>query len=195
MEFSCDSAKQFLLSKLAEQASHDGLALDDIERRMFLFSESGRPDFDANEKFETDYGSSEYESKVAKLLARSHERDKKNEHGKALWSEAFKALSKEGFYGLVMVDQAKIPRANEALTGNTDSWKFLLGMLPFAAVEIGLLVVGAIVVFQPFRFGLHLPDWVRLLLLPVFFWICWYVGKIFARKESEKSARRESQPS
>ena len=161
MEFSCDSAKRFLLSKLAEQASHDGLALDDIERRMFLFSESGRPDFDANEKFETDYGSSEYESKVAKLLARSYERDKKNEHGKPLRSEAFKALR----------DPA------------------------FAAVEIGLLFVGAIVVFQPFRFGLHLPNWVRLLLLPVFFWICWYVGKIFARKESEKSARRESQPS
>ena len=85
MEFSCDSAKQFLLSKLAEQASHDGLALDDIERRMFLFSESGRPDFDAKEKFETDYDSGEYESKVAKLLARSYERDKKNEHGKTLW--------------------------------------------------------------------------------------------------------------
>ena len=94
---------------------------------MFLFSESGRPDFDAKEKFETDYGSSEYESKVAKLLARSYERDKKNEHGKALWSEAFKALSKEDFYGLMMVDQAKISRANEALTGNSESWKVLEG--------------------------------------------------------------------
>jgi hypothetical protein len=142
MEFSCASAKQFLLSKLAEQASHDGLALDDIERRMFLFSESGRPDFDANEKFETDYGSSEYESKVAKLLARSYERDKKNEHGKALWSEAFKAHSKEDFYGLVMVDQAKIPRANEALTGNTDSWKFLLGMLPLQRSKLGCSLWG-----------------------------------------------------
>ena len=81
MEFSCDSAKLFLLSKLDEQASNDGVALDEIERRMFLFSESGRPDFEANEKFEKDYGSNEYEAKVAKLLARSYARqeDRKRE--------------------------------------------------------------------------------------------------------------------
>lgn len=53
MEFTCDSAKQFLLSRLREQAGQDGAALDEIERRMFLFLESsGRPDLEANEKFD-----------------------------------------------------------------------------------------------------------------------------------------------
>jgi hypothetical protein len=188
MEFTCDSAKQFLLSRLDEQATHDGVALDEIEGRMFLFSEAGNPDLEASEKFDKDYGSNEYESKVAKLLARSYAHDKKTEGGKALWSAALKTLSKEDFYGLVMVDQAKIPRINRAL------WVFLLGMLPLVAIEIGLVGVGSIVVFQPSKFGLHLPDWVRLLLLPLFFWMFWYVGKVFARRESAKSAQRnESQ--
>jgi hypothetical protein len=191
MESTSDSAKQFLLSKIDEQATHDGVALDEIERRMFLFSElSGSPDFVANEKFDKDYDSDEYESKVAKLLSRSYASDKKTKDGKALWDAALKALSREDFYGLVMVDQAKIKRANESLWVNTDLWKFLLGMLPFAAIEIGLVAVGAIVVFQPSMFSLHLPDWFRLVLLPVFFWMFWYVGKIFARREAEKSARR-----
>ena len=78
---------------------------------MFLFSESsGNPDFEANERFDTDYDSRAYESKVAKLLGRSCARDRKTEDGKASWKDALKALSKEDFYGLVMIDQAKIPR-------------------------------------------------------------------------------------
>ena len=62
---------------------------------MFLFSESsGNPDFEANEKFDTDYDSRAYESKVAKLLGRSYARDRKTEDGKASWKDALKALSK-----------------------------------------------------------------------------------------------------
>jgi hypothetical protein len=185
MEFTRDSAKSFLLSKLEEQARHDGVALNEIERRMFLFSESsGNPDFEANEKFDTDYDSRAYESKVAKLLGRSYARDRKTDDGKASWKDALKALSKEDFYGLVMIDQAKIPRVNDAL------WVFLLGMLPLALIEIGLLCVGSILVFQPSRLGLHLSDWFRLLLLLLFFWLFWYVGKIFGRRESAKSTER-----
>ncbi len=197
MEFTCNSAKQFLLSKLHEQARRDGVALDEIERRMFLFSESSdKPDFEANEKFDKDYDSRAYESKVAKLLGRSHAHDRKTDDGKASWKDALKALSKEDFYGLVMVDQARIPRVDEARIPrvNQGLWAFLFSMLPLALVEIGLLVVGCVLIFQPFRFGLHLPDWFRLLLMPLFFWLFWYVGKVFGRSEQAKSAKRtESQ--
>jgi|KBSMisStandDraft_5_1062788.scaffolds.fasta_scaffold156960_1 hypothetical protein len=185
MEFTPDSAKQFLLSRLGEQAGHDGMALDEVERRMFLFSEAGgRPDFEASEKFDSDYDAKAYESKVAKLLRRAYAHDKQSDDGKALWKAALKALSREDFYGLVMVDQAKIPRVDEGLR------VFLLGMLPLALSEIGLLGLGCVLVFQPFRLGLHLPDWFRLLLLPLFFWFFWYVGKIFGRKEVAKSAKQ-----
>lgn len=193
MEFTCDSAKQFLLSKLVEQARQDGVALDEIERRMFLFSESsGRPDLEANEKFEQDYDSTAYESKVTKLLGRAYANDKKNEPDRTSWKAALTALGSEDFYGLVMVDQARIPRVSglEGTRGNEDLWRFLLGMLPLALVEIALLIVGCVLIFQPFRFGLHLPDWLRLLLMPLFFWLFWYVGRIFGRSELAKSAKQ-----
>jgi hypothetical protein len=185
MEFTSDSAKQFLLSKLTEQAMHDGVVLDEIEKRMFLFSESsGSPDFEAQEKFDKDYESKAYESKVTKLLRRSYARDKRAEDEKASWKAALKALSKEDFYGLVMVDQAKIPRVDAGLR------MFLFGMLPFALVELAVVGTGFIVVFQPSAVRLHLPDRFRLLLLPVFFWLFWYVGKVFERIQLAKSIQR-----
>ncbi|MGA9042730.1 MAG: hypothetical protein WB421_19520 [Terriglobales bacterium] len=189
MEFTPDSAKQFLLSKLAEQASHDGVALDEIERKMFLFSESsGSPDLDANEKFERGYDSRKYESKVSKLLRRSYAGDKKTEDGKASWKAALKALSREDFYGLVMVDQAGIPRTDAGV------WTAFLEVVPLLLAEIAVLGVGAVLVFRPSGFGLHLPDWFRLLLMPLFLWLFWYVGKVFGRNEMEKAAKRiESQ--
>jgi hypothetical protein len=173
------------LSKLTEQATHDGVVLDEIEKRMFLFSESsGSPDFEAQEKFDKDYESKAYESKVTKLLRRSYARDKRAEDEKASWKAALKALSKEDFYGLVMVDQAKIPRVDAGLR------MFLFGMLPFALVELAVVGTGFIVVFQPSAVRLHLPDWFRLLLLPVFFWLFWYVGKVFERIQLAKSIQR-----
>ena len=195
MEFTRDSAKQFLLSKIDEQARRDGVALDEIERRMFLFSESsGKPDFEANEKFDWEYDSNAYESKVAKLLGRSYARDRKTEEGEASWKDALKALSREDFYGLVMVDQAKVPRQTAIPGVDEGLGAFLVGMLPLVLVELGILVVGSILIFQPSRFALSLPDWLRLLLLPLFFWLLWYVGKIFGRSEQTKSAKRtESQ--
>jgi hypothetical protein len=185
MEFTPDSAKQFLLSKLTEQAMHDGVVLDEIEKRMFLFSESsGNPDLDAQERFDKDYDPKAYESKVTKLLRRSYARDRRAEDEKASWKAALKALSREDFYGLVMVDQAKIPRVNAGL------WMFLFGMLPFALVELVVVGTGFIVVFQPSAVRLHLPDWLRLLLLPVFFSLFWYVGKVFERIQLAKSIQR-----
>lgn len=194
MEFTCDSAKQFLLSRLGETARQHGVALDDIERRMFLFSESsGRPDFEANEEFEKAYEASAYESKVAKLLGEAYAHDNKTEEGRASWDAALKALGGQDFYGLVMVDQARIPRV-DSLRVDQSLWRFLIGMLPLALVELGLLVVGCVLVFQPFRIGLNLPDWLRLFLMPLFFWLLWYVGTIFGRSQLAKSAKRtESQ--
>lgn len=132
-----------------------------------------------------------------KLLSRAYARDKKAEGGRASWKAALTAVGREDFYGLVMVDQARIPRVGEGLKierVDENLWIFLLGMLPLPLVEIGLLVVGSILVFQPTRVGLHLPDWFRLLLMPLFFWLFWYVGRIFGRSKLAKSAKRtESQ--
>jgi hypothetical protein len=185
MEFTSDSAKQFLLSKLTEQAMHDGVVLDEIEKRMFLFSESsGSPDFDAQEKFDKDYDSKAYESKVAKLLRRSYARDKKTEDGQATWKAALKALGREDFYGLVMVDQAGVPRRQQG------EWQFYLEQLPFEIVELVVIAVGFLVVFRPEAVRLRLPDWVRWLVYPLFVWLVWYIGRAFARMQTARAISR-----
>jgi hypothetical protein len=185
MVFTSNSAKQFLLSKLVEQANLDGIALDDIEKKMFLFSESsGEPDLDAQEKFDREYSSRTYESKVAKLLRRSYGRDKRVPDAKNDWRDALNVLRREDFYGLVMVDQAKIPRSQATL------WAFGLGMLPFALSELAVLGVGFLVVFEPHRLHFFLPDWVRLLLFAAFLGLFWYVGKVFGRLQVAKSIAR-----
>src|SRR5271166_6349232 len=100
MVFTSDSAKRFLLSKLTEQAMQDGVVLDEIEKRMFLFSEASGADLDAQERFDKEYDSKTYESKVSKLIRRSYARESRTEDGKASWKAALKALSGQDFYGL-----------------------------------------------------------------------------------------------
>jgi hypothetical protein len=183
MLFTVDSAKQFLLSKLVEQSQRDNVPLDEVERRMFLFSESTVPDFDAQEKFDKEYATDAYEKKVARLLRRSYARVKKEKDAANEWKEALNALRHEDFYGLVMVDQAKIPRVNAAM------WAFLANMIPFALLELAVVALGWIVVFEPYRLRLHLPDWFRLLLLGGFFWLFWYVGQVFGRIKRLKATK------
>jgi hypothetical protein len=190
MEFTSDSAKQFLVSKLTARAMRDGLVLDEIEERMFLFSEaSARPDFEAQETFDRDYDSKAYESKVTKLLRRSYTRDKRTQDGKASWNSALKALSKDAFYGLVMVDQAGISRSREGL------WQFEFEWLPFEIVELAVIAVGFLVVFAPAALRLTLPDWVRWLAYPLFVWLVWYIGRVFQRKQTAKAIGRARRPS
>ena len=113
MLFTVASAKQFLPSKVKDQASRDGVPLADMELRMFLFSEtSGSFDMGAQEEFDRTYDSGACEAKLAKLLRKAHARDKRNTDRRKQWQQALKALRGEDFDGLVMVDQAGIPRVD-----------------------------------------------------------------------------------
>jgi hypothetical protein len=183
--FTVDSAKQFLLSKLSEQAGRDGVSLDEIEKRMFLFSEaSASPDFEANEIFDEKYDGKAYESKITKLLRKAYAHDRRTDEGKQEWEDALAALRKEDFYGLVMVDQAGIPRKREAL------WRFELEQLPFQTIELAVIALGFLVVFRPNVLHLSLPDWVRWLAYPLFIWLVWYIGRVWQRMASKRSGLR-----
>lgn len=112
-----ESAKQFLVNRIIEQAKIDGAGLSEVEKRMFLFSATApNPDWEANEKFEAGYDDSEYEKKIAKLLRHAYAHDKKVSGQAGLWQEHLEALREEDFYGLVMVDQAHIPRPKVVIT-------------------------------------------------------------------------------
>jgi hypothetical protein len=179
------SAKEFLSSKLSAQASHDKVALDEIEKKMFVFSESsGEPDLQAQEVFDKTYDSNEYESKITKLLREAYAHDKRTKDGKSEWLDALKALRREDFYGLVMIDQAGIPRRDDSL------WRFELEQLPFQIIELAVIVLGFLVVFRPLALGLSLPDWARWLAYPLFLWLIWYISRVFFNMQMAKAIKR-----
>lgn len=191
MLFTTDTAKQFLLSKISEQAQTDGVALDETERKMFLFSESsGSPDAETVERFDREYNDATYEAKITKLLRRAYQTDKPVLERKSEWSDALEALRKEDFYGLVMVDQARIPRPKEVF------WKVALsftGLVPLFVAEVAVLAIGWLVVFESSRFGLYLSDWMRLVLAGVFVWAFWYVGRILGPSLMSKQVTQSGQ--
>lgn len=185
MNYTSESAKHFLLGKLTAQADRDGVALDDIEKRMFVFSEaSGKADFDAQEAFDKNYNDTQYEAKIKKLLRKAYANDKRSTENKREWTDALRALSHDDFYGLVMIDQAGIPR------GHGGEWQFFFEQLPFDLVELGVMALGFLVVFRPSVIHLYLPDWVRWLAYPLFVWLVWYIGRVWGRMQTAKAIKR-----
>lgn len=64
-------AKDFLVRKTAEQAALENVPLSDLERRMMYFTETdGCPEdpIALNDAFEAEHNSTEFETKVSKLL-------------------------------------------------------------------------------------------------------------------------------
>lgn len=154
---------------------------------MFLFSESSGSPIDPRtiDEFEQRYNDKKYEAKMSKLLKRCYSREKRTEGGKGPWKEALAALRKEDFYGLVMVDKAGIPRPVPA-----DLAGFDMRLVLFGVVELAFVALGCVLIFQPWRLHLALPDWLRLLLYPIFAGILWFVGQAFGYLELARIANR-----
>ena len=133
------TAKEFLISKVVEEAKTEGIPLSEIERKMLYFTESYPTPFDiyeVNEEFERSYDNDEYETKVAGLLARARGRDKKAALGEEeRWQEALNALKKEDHYILVMVRQAF--RLGSSRTKQSRLRDFLI----YIAVGLGVVVI------------------------------------------------------
>jgi len=177
------------LSKLSTQAAHDGVVLDEVEKKMFVFSESsGNADLETQEAFDRKYDGRDYESKVTKLLRKAYAHDKRTKEGKREWSDALKALGKEDFYGLVMIDQAGISRSQDEL------WRVELEGLPFAITELAVIGLGFLVVFRPSALGMSLPDWIRWLAYPLFIWLVWYIGRVWSRMLDARAVKQSKRP-
>ena len=70
-------AKEFLISRIAEQAQRDGEPLSEIERKELYFTESGWTLLDimsVNEAFERDYDQDSYKKKIKKLVREARNR-------------------------------------------------------------------------------------------------------------------------
>ena len=104
------AAKQFLISKVVEEAEFEQVPLSEVEKKMLYFTEvhPSLPDiYDVNTEFERSYDSDQYEAKVAGILRKARDRDiEKSPIGEQQWKDALSALQKEDHYILVMVNQA-----------------------------------------------------------------------------------------
>ena len=109
---SAREAKEFLVSRIVQEATREGVSLSETERKMLYFSEGfwTLPNMlEVNDEFERKYNNEEYEKKIAGLIRSAHKHDlgEGGEWGD-LWSDAISTLDKEDHYILVMVAQAGI---------------------------------------------------------------------------------------
>jgi len=103
-------AKDFLAQQAAEQAARENVPLSEIERKMMYFTESDPAScpnpLEINNEFEAEYETTEYESKMSKLLHHAYKRLKEeNPEGNRNWDEAIRTLRKGDHYLLVLWDQ------------------------------------------------------------------------------------------
>lgn len=104
-------AKDFLVDQVAEQAALEGVPLADVEKKMMYFAESDPAScenpIELNDEFEAQYETSEYETKISRLLHHAYRRLKKeNSERVRNWDQAVRSLRKGDHYLLVMVDQS-----------------------------------------------------------------------------------------
>jgi len=98
------AAKQFLISRVIEEAEFQNVPLSEVEKKMLYFTEvyPSLPDiYEVSAEFERDYDSDEYEQKIAGLLRKARDRDQDTLRAQD-WKDALEALKTEDHYILVL---------------------------------------------------------------------------------------------
>ncbi len=131
-------AKEFLISKIVTEAQRENVSLSETERKMLYFTESGwtLPDImNVSEQFDSEYDQTDYEKKVARIIANAYKRilkDSNDEYEK--WWAAVRFLQQEDHYISVLIglaglrprgDQLKLLAAGLAIVACILLWAFL----------------------------------------------------------------------
>jgi hypothetical protein len=103
-------AKDFLISKILEEANRTSVDFTDIERKMLYFTETepSLPDiYEVSAAFDEQCDQSDYEQKIASVIS-SYKSWAKNHDTAALaqWKAAVKMLKTEDHYLLVLIGLA-----------------------------------------------------------------------------------------
>lgn len=124
---SAREAKEFLVSKIAEEAQREGVPLSEVERKMLYFSETDwtLPDMaSVSEAFDREYDHDEYEKKIAQLVRHVRARTRKeNPQELEDWKDAIDVLGKEDHYILVMLGEGGVSVPNPP--GIPSVWRVL----------------------------------------------------------------------
>jgi hypothetical protein len=112
-------AKEFLVSRIVQEAQQEGVSLSEVERKMLYFTETAwtLPDImEVSDEFDRTYDQGEYEQKIAGLVRNAGKRaQKENREEYGRWWDAIRVLSKEDHYVLVMIRRAGLRRPGDAL--------------------------------------------------------------------------------
>jgi len=114
---SARDAKEFLISKIVEEAQREDILLSEPERKMLYFSETGwtLPDMAAaSDEFDGAHDRPDYEKKIARLIRNAGKLAQKQSSSEYdLWWQAIRRLRAEDHYLLVMIRQAGLrPRGD-----------------------------------------------------------------------------------
>ena len=129
-------AKQFLASRIVDQALLEGVPFSEIERKMLFFSEKhpSLPDMDkVTVEFDQTYERFEYEQKVSSLLCDVYRRDRRDSALARQWRDARRSLRWEDHYIKIMLKRG--------LTSANRKRDFLIYVL------IGIIVVIVLVAY------------------------------------------------
>lgn len=137
-DFAVAQAVEFLVARVEEQSRADSVSISENELRQLAFSERTATAEELADAavFDSTTNTSEFESKVKKLLRRAYHYDIQHDRG-AVWREHLAALRNRDIYVLVMVDEAKIPRPKPNLLiafFSAQTRRGLLRLLPDLAV-------------------------------------------------------------
>ena len=181
------SSKQFLIDRIVNQAKREDVPLADVEIRMLGFAEvsANAKDMEAARAFEHDFNDEEYEAKIAGLIRRAYQQDKKAGEVET-WDNALARIASRDMYLNVMVDRAGVGNAGPAALF-TD-WRFIV----YCLLSCGLPLVAALIVgLSPFGARLTRNDALRFLIAALLIASPFAIQRIFRSKlwKARKSRR------
>ncbi|MGA9526693.1 MAG: hypothetical protein WBS24_01120 [Terriglobales bacterium] len=133
-------AKEFLASRIVDQAKLESIEFSEIERKMLFYSEAhpSLPDMDTVlVEFDQNYNTGPYELVVSTLICHAFRRDRKDPALAQQWKDAARSLRWEDHYINVMLKRG--------LASATRMRDFLV------YIAVGLLVVFGIILFVALR--------------------------------------------
>lgn len=165
---SAREAKEFLISKIVEEAQQEGIVLSETERKMLYFSETAwtLPDMaTVSDEFDNAYSQRDYERKIAPLIRKAGKRVRRESPAEYdTWWQAIRRLEQEDHYLLVMIRQSGLrPRGDLLRLWGTGVLVTTVLVLSIAfAVDhgidvekwrgsLGLFICVAVIVYQLIR--------------------------------------------
>jgi hypothetical protein len=174
-------AKEFLISKIVEEAQQKNVPLSEVERKMLYFTESGwtLPDImRVSEDFDSEYDQAKYEQKIAKLVRKADKHIRKGtREDYDRWWAAIRFLQREDHYISVMVRLAGLrPRGDQ---------------LRLFATALGIVTVFLIWIFVAIKYNIPMPSRGQIGIFVWAVFACLFVAYVllrfvFSRKRADE---------